>query len=148
MVKWSMTKEASLYNGEKIVSSITGAVHPETEPHSPEDWESTPPTSGQAPVLPIRKPTTSPWTNFSHNGGGHQKQEKLQLYCLQKGDHTKNLYKMKRQRTITQVREQEKKKKKKKQKKTEKQLGDLEINSLQEKDFRLMIVKTDSRHWK
>ena len=40
---------------------------------------------------------------------------------------------MKRQRTITQIREQEKN--------PEKQLSDLEIISLQEKDFRLMMLK-------
>ena len=40
---------------------------------------------------------------------------------------------MKRQRTITQIREQEKL--------LEKQLSDLEIISLQEKDFRPMVLK-------
>ena len=40
---------------------------------------------------------------------------------------------MKRQRTITQIREQEKN--------PEKQLGGLEILSLQEKDFRLTMLK-------
>ena len=40
---------------------------------------------------------------------------------------------MKRQRTMTQIREQEKK--------PEKQLSDLEIISLQEKDFRLLMLK-------
>ena len=40
---------------------------------------------------------------------------------------------MKRQRTITQMREKEKT--------PEKQLSDLEIISLQEKDFRLMMLK-------
>ena len=40
---------------------------------------------------------------------------------------------MKRQRTITQIREQEKN--------PEKHLRDLEVISLQEKDFRLMIVE-------
>ena len=40
---------------------------------------------------------------------------------------------MKRQRTITQIREKEKT--------PEKQLSDLEIISLQEKDFRLMMLK-------
>ena len=41
--------------------------------------------------------------------------------------------KMKRQKTVTQIREQEKK--------PEKHLSDLEIISLQEKDFRLMMSK-------
>ena len=40
---------------------------------------------------------------------------------------------MKRQRTITQIREKEEN--------PEKQLSDLEIISLQEKDFRLMMLK-------
>ena len=43
---------------------------------------------------------------------------------------------MKRQNPITQTREKETK-----QNKTEKQLSDLEIISLQEKDFRLMMLK-------
>ena len=41
--------------------------------------------------------------------------------------------KMKRQRTITQIREKEKT--------PEKQLSDLEIISLQKKDFRLLMLK-------
>ena len=40
---------------------------------------------------------------------------------------------MKRQRTITQIREQEKT--------PEKQLSDLEIIGLQEKDFRLLMLR-------
>ena len=43
---------------------------------------------------------------------------------------------MKRQRTITQIKETEKK-----NKQTEKQLNDLEIISLQGKDFTLIILK-------
>ena len=31
------------------------------------------------------------------------RQERLKPYCLQKGDHTKNLYEMKRQRIMTQI---------------------------------------------
>ena len=46
---------------------------------------------------------------------------------------------MKRQRTITQMRE--------KGKTPENQLSDQEILSLQEKDFRL-DAKDDARHWK
>ena len=76
---------------------------------------------------------SKPLNRLQPQGGGHQKQERLQLYCLQKGDHTKNLYKMKRQRIMTQIREQEKN--------PEKQLSDLEIINLHEKDFRLIIVK-------
>ena len=66
-------------------------------------------------------------------GQRHQKQERIQLYCLQEGDPSKNLYMIKRQRIMTQIREQEKT--------PEKQLRDLEIISLHEKDFRLIIVK-------
>ena len=47
---------------------------------------------------------------------------------------------MKSQRTITQIREQEKT--------PEKELSDLEIISLQEKDFRLMMPKTSETHSK
>ena len=44
---------------------------------------------------------------------------------------------MKRQRTITQIRKQEKK--------NRKTVSDLEIIRLQEKDFRLMIVKNHGK---
>ena len=57
------------------------------------------------------------------------------LLSAKRRPHQKSI-KMKRQRTITQTMEQEKKKKK-----TGKQLNDLEIIRLQEKDFRLMIEK-------
>ena len=47
---------------------------------------------------------------------------------------------MKRQRTITQMRE--------KGKTPEKELSEEEIVSLQEKDFRLLDDEDDARHWK
>ena len=53
-----------------------------------------------------------------------------------KGDHTKSLHKMKRQRIVTQIGEQEPP--------PQKQLSDLEIINLHEKDFRLMIREDDS----
>ena len=59
-------------------------------------------------------------------GGRHQKEERIPFYCLQKGDHTKKPIQMKRQRTITQIKEQGKKN-------PEKQLSDLEIISLRKK---------------
>ena len=58
--------------------------------------------------------------------------EATTLLSVKRSPHQKPM-KMKRQRTITQMREQGKT--------SEKQLSDLEIISLQEKDFRLMIVK-------
>ena len=54
------------------------------------------------------------------------------LSSAKKRPHQKPI-KMKRQRSITQIREKEKT--------LEKQLNDIEIISLQEKDFTLMIVK-------
>ena len=58
-------------------------------------WAGTSPSNQEAYSKPPR-------TNFSHGGGC------IGSKSLQKGDHIKNLYKMKRQRTITQIREQEK----------------------------------------
>ena len=82
----------------------------------------------EGPVSPIRKLAASPCTNFSHKGNRHQNQERPQPYCLQKEYHDKNLYKMKKQSIMTQLKEQEKSK--------EKQLSDLDITN-----FRLIIVK-------
>ena len=108
-----------------------------TQPHpSVNNLPKDPPTPGTQPPLisprdkappprGIRIGSTYQWagTSPSHRetyskrlyqlqpqGGRHQKQEKLQLYCLQKGNHTKNLYKVKRQRTMTPIKDQEKKK--------------------------------------
>ena len=100
-----------------------------------------PPTKG------IRISSTYQWagTSLSHQeacskplyqlqpqGGRHKKQVRVQPYALQK--HNQNLYKMKRQRITTQIRQQENN--------PEKQQSDLRITNLHKKDFRLMIVKT------
>ena len=42
--------------------------YPETTPHLLEGQDSAPPTSGQAPVPPISKPTMSPCIKFTHKG--------------------------------------------------------------------------------
>ena len=83
---------------------------------------------------------------FSHKGVRHQKPERLQLYCLQKGDHTKNLYTMKWSHNpviMTQIMGQGKTKKQQQQKKprkTSKWSGDYQTPWKRPKDFRLMIV--------
>ena len=82
--------------------------HPETKPRPPEGLESAPPTSGQASAPPIRKPTASPHTNFSHKGGQTpEEREATTLLSAKRTPHQKPI-KMKRQRTITQIREKEK----------------------------------------
>ena len=76
--------------GRDIGSKALGNIHQHVPP---EAQESALPTSGQAPVPPNRKLTASPshpCTNFSHNGGRHQKRG-YNSYCLQKVHHTKNL---------------------------------------------------------
>ena len=116
--------------------------HPGTQPPLISPRDKVPPTSGRgisptyqwAGTSPSHKEAYSkPLTNFSHKGGTHQKlREARTLLSAKRTPHQKPI-KMKRQRTITQIREKEKT--------PEKQLSDLEIISLQEKDFRLMIVK-------
>ena len=88
-----------------------------------------PPTSGQASAPPIRRPTANPHTDFSHKGGQTPEvREATILLSVRRSPHQKPI-KMKRQRTITQMRE--------KGKTPENQLSEEEILSLQEKDFRL-----------
>ena len=63
-----------------------------------------------------------------------QKQEELQSCSLQNENHNhRKIDKMKRQRTISQMKEQDKT--------PEKQLNEVEIGNLPEKEFRIMIVK-------
>ena len=74
-----------------------------------------------ADISPFHEEAYSkPTTNFGHKGGGHQKQQRLQLYDSDKGAR---------------------KKQKHTHKKTEKRLSDPEIINFHEKDFRLMRVK-------
>ena len=47
--------------------------YPEIKPYPSEGEESAPSPDGKAPVPPMRKPTASPITKFSHKGGRHQK---------------------------------------------------------------------------
>ena len=68
-----------------------------------------------------------------------QKQEKLQSYSLWNKNHIhRKIDKMKRQRAIYQMKEQEKS--------PEKQLNEVEIGNLPEKEFRIMIVKMIQDH--
>ena len=102
-------------------------------PCSPERQDPAQPTRTQAPVPSIRKPTqaTEP---ASTTGGRHHKQWELQTCSLQKGDakHSK-LNKMRRQRSMQQMKEQGKN--------LPDQTNEEEIGSLPEKEFRVMIVK-------
>ena len=99
--------------------------------------ESAPPTSGQASAPPIRKPTASPHTDFSHGQGGGQTPEVREAILFVKRSPHQKPIKMKRQRTITLMR--------KKGKTPENQLSNEEILSLQEKDFRLLMLKNDAK---
>ena len=69
---------------------------------------------------------------MSHKGGRIRRKRGFNAIVCKK-ETTPKTYKNERQRSITQIREKEKT--------LEKQLNDIEIISLQEKDFRLMIVK-------
>lgn len=55
-------------------------------PCPPEGQDPAPPTSGQAPFPPIRKPVQAP-RSTSPTRGRHQKHEGLQPCSLQKGNH-------------------------------------------------------------
>ena len=67
-------------------------------------------------------------------GGIHQKQEGLQSHSLRNKDHKhRKLDKMRWQRNMLQMKEQDKT--------LEKQLSEVEIGNIPEKEFRVMIVK-------
>ena len=67
-------------------------------------------------------------------GGRHQKQEELQSCRLWNENHIhRKIDKMKRQRTMYQMKEQDKT--------PEKQLNEVDIGNLSEKEFKIMIVK-------
>ena len=91
--------------------------------------ESAPPTRGQASAPPIRKP---PYQLQPQGGQTPEVREATTLLSVKRSPHRKSI-KMKRQRTITQVR--------KKEKNPENQLSHQEILSLQEKHFRLLMLK-------
>ena len=63
---------------------------------------------------------------FQPQCGADIRSKRLQFYCLQKGNHSKNLYKMKRQKIITQISEQ---------------WVFWRLSTPKEKDFRLMFMK-------
>ena len=66
--------------------------------------------------------------------GRQQKQEELQSCSLWNKTHIhRKIYKMKRQRAMYQMKEQDKTQ--------EKQLNEMEIGNLPEKEFRIMTVK-------
>ena len=88
-----------------------------------------PPTSGQAPVSPIRKPAIRPSINLPTEG--RHKKGHNPIAC--KKETTQKARKMKRQRNISQMKEQDKT--------PEKQLSEVEISNLHEKHFGVMIVK-------
>ena len=90
-------------------------------------------TRTQGPVPTIRKPT-QPTKPILAPGGKYQKQQELRTCSLQKG-HSKHskLSKMRRQRNTGQVKVQGKN--------PPGQTNEEEIDSLPEKEFRVMIVK-------
>ena len=78
------------------------------------------------PIKPLRQPQPPE--------GRQQKQEKLQSCSLWNKNHIhRRINKVKRQRAIYQVKEQDKT--------PEKQLNEVDIGNLPEKEFRIMIVK-------
>ena len=95
------------------------------------------PTSGQAPVLPIWKLTRSPCINFTHKGVDIRSKREYNPIACKKETTQKPIQNEKEENYIPD----EGTRKTKQNKKTEKQLSELEISSLHEKDFRLMIAK-------
>ena len=70
--------------------------------------------------------------------GRQQKQEELQSCSLWEKKHIhRKIDKMKRQRAMYQIKEQDKT--------PEKQLNEVEIGNLPEKEFRIMIAKKESQ---
>ena len=67
------------------------------------------PTYQWAGISPSHKEAYSKSLYQLQPQGAATRSKRLPPYCLQKGDHTKNLYKMKRQRITTQIREFKKK---------------------------------------
>ena len=90
-------------------------------------------TRTKAPVPSTRKPT-QPSEPTLDTGGRHQKQWELRTCSLRKGDpkHSK-LSKMRRQRNTQHMKEQGKN--------PPDQTNEVEIGSLPEQEFRIMIVK-------
>ena len=95
--------------------------------------ESAPPARGQASAPPIRRPTASPPYRLQPQGGQAPEVREATTLVSVKRSPRQTPIKMKRQRIITQMRE--------KGKMPENQLSDQEILSLQEKDFRLLMLK-------
>ena len=109
-------------------------ITPRDKAHPPEGQDSAPPTSVQAGTsLSHQEAYNKPLYQLPPQGSRHQKHRRLQPSSLQKRRPDEKLYKMKRQINISQMKELDKT--------PEKQLSELEISSLHEKDLRIMIVK-------
>ena len=77
---------------------------------------------------------TGCWIAKEYGEGRQQKQEELQSWRLWNKNHIhRKIDKMKRQRAMYQMKEQDET--------PEKQLNEVEIGNLPEKEFRIMIVK-------
>ena len=88
-------------------------------------WAGTSPSNQEAYSKPL-------YQLQPQGGQTPEVREVTTLLSVKRSPHQKPI-KMKRQRTITQMKEKEKN--------SEKQLSDLEILSFQEKDFRLLMLK-------
>ena len=87
---------------------------------------------GRHQSLPSGSLSQAPYQLQPKGGQTPEVKEVTTLPFVKKSPHQKPI-KRKRQRTVTQIREKEKT--------PEKQLSDQEILSLQEKDFRLLMLK-------
>ena len=132
---WEATSQTVILVGSQPHPSANKAAQnpPKHTAISPRD--KAPPTIGIRITSTYERAGTSPSqqeayskppTNFSPKGGRQPNRERLQLYCLRKGDHTKKSIQNERQRIMTQIRLQEK------TKQTEKQVSNLEIINLQD----------------
>ena len=98
-----------------------------------EGKDSAPPTRAQAPVLPNRKPTETPGPTSLTRGQTVEARRNTILQPVEQKPHSQKDRNMKRQKAIYQMKEQEKN--------PEKQLNEVEIGHLPEKEFRIMIMK-------
>ena len=126
----------SLLSAKRLPKVLLGRWPPLITPRDKD-----PPTRGKrfsstyqrSGTNPSYQPVRGPCINFSHKGADTRSDRDYNPIASKKETRQKAIYQMKRHWNISQMRELDKT--------PEKQLSELEISSLHEKDFRIMIVK-------